>query len=154
MGRGLALFIFTILFSMISFANCAESIGSCEYYQCIEKQENCGAKSYYTNFGLHYCKKYHAEQSNYTERGQEFLINIRTCLQVELERERIRTNELPRCSKVKKFAIRSHKLCYQQYEFCKLPKADRRRIEKAAKKEIIHPQMFLFALWLEKSCLF
>lgn len=154
MGRGLVLFILGVLFSTVSFADCSENVGTCAYYQCVEKQEKCGPNGYYSKFGFHYCKKYQATQDSYTARGQEFLNNIRQCLQEELERERIRANALPRCSKVKKFAVDTHKRCYQQHGFCNLPHADQLRVKLTAKKEIIDPQMFLFAIWLEKSCLF
>lgn len=135
-------------------ANCSEIIGTCKYYRCVEKQESCGPKGYYTKFGLHYCEKYKADEHEYTERGKEFLHGVRNCLQDELERERIRSNALPRCAKVKKFAIATHKFCYQQQGFCNLPVSDRLRVKFTAKKELVDFQMFLFAVWLEKQCLF
>lgn len=133
-------------------SQCSDLIGSCEYYQCLENQENCGEDSYYIEFGLHYCRKYQAKEYKYTEQGKEFLTNIRTCLQEELEREIVRAGELPKCSKVEKFAVETHKTCYRKYDFCGLPDDDRRHVKLAAKKEIFDVKMLKFAIWLEKYC--
>lgn len=153
MGRGLVIFIIGILGVLsLHASDCDMAVGTCEYYQCLEKQENCGQDGYYIEFGLHYCRKYQAEDYKYTERGKEFLDNIRTCLQGELEREIIRAGELPKCSKIKKFAIETHKSCYSENHYCNLPNSDQRHIKLAAKKEIFDFQLLKFALWLEKSC--
>ena len=143
-----------ILFSALgaSASQCSDLIGTCEYYQCLEEQEKCGEDSYYIEFGLHYCRKYQAKEYKYTSQGKEFLSNIRTCLQEELEREIIRAGELPKCSKIEKFAVATHKTCYKQYDFCSLPEDDRRHVKLAAKKEIFDVQMLKFAFWLEKYC--
>ncbi|MES2801478.1 MAG: hypothetical protein V4654_03215 [Bdellovibrionota bacterium] len=153
MGRGFIVFLFGVMGVLSLHASeCAKALGTCEYYQCLEKQENCGKDGYYIKFGVHYCRKYQAEQSEYTARGQEFLDNIRVCLQEELEREHQRAGELPKCSKVKKFAVETHKHCYSENNFCSLPKTDQYHVKLAAKKEIFDFQMLRFAFWLEKSC--
>lgn len=133
-------------------SDCASLLGTCEYYQCIEKQENCGKDSYYLEFGAHYCRKYQAQEHKYTERGKEFLHATRLCLQDELEREYIRAGELPKCSKIKKFASETHKYCYTENKFCNLSVSDQLHIKFAAKKEIFDFQLLKFAFWLEKSC--
>lgn len=153
---GQAFFVFIaglfVVFA-VQAADCSDLIGTCDYYQCVESQEECGSNGYYLKFGKHYCEKYQNDEANYSDKGQEFLFNIRICLQDELERERIRANHLPKCSKVQKFAVGTHKTCYQKYGFCDLPKHDRTRIKLTAKKELIHFQMLLFGFWLEKACL-
>ncbi|MCM2353025.1 MAG: hypothetical protein NDI63_05355 [Pseudobdellovibrio sp.] len=152
---GQAFFVFLIgVFSALTVqaSDCADLVGTCYYYKCIERSEACGKKGYYLEFGEHYCEKYQADQDNYTARGQEFLNHIRSCLQDELERENIRLGHLPVCDKVKKFAVDTHKTCYQEYDFCSLPDADKRRIKLTAKKELFDWQMLKFAFWLEKSC--
>ncbi len=153
MGRGLVIFIIGI-FGVLSLhaSNCAMAVGTCEYYQCLEKQENCGTDGYYIQFGSHYCHKYQVEEYKYTERGKEFLNKIRVCLQDELEREYTRAGELPKCSKIKKFAVETHKHCYTENKFCNLPDSDQRHIKFAAKKEIFDFQLLKFAFWLQKSC--
>lgn len=154
MGRRFFILLLGIGLSLTASAqNCAELMGTCEYYQCVEQQENCGKKGYYIKFGDHYCRKYQMKEYDYTQKGKEFLHNVRLCLQEELERERIRANELPKCSKIEKFAIATHKHCYREYRFCNLPLSDQWHVKLTAKKEIFDPQFFLFALWLEKSCL-
>lgn len=134
-------------------SDCGALVGTCEYYQCLEQREQCGSKGYYLKFGQHYCEKYRNDEANYSEKGREFLSQIRACLQDELEREQIRNNDFPRCDKVEKFAVATHKYCYQKLGFCDLPRKDRRRIKFTAKKELIHFRMLMFGIWLEKSCL-
>ncbi|AZZ37720.1 hypothetical protein CIK05_13240 [Bdellovibrio sp. qaytius] len=153
------LFLFAFSTSLVvnakdipSAQSCAEKIGTCEYYNCLEERESCGSNGYYLKFAAHYCRKYQEKQNKYTDRGQEFLTSIRTCLQDELERERIHSNELPSCSKIENFAIETHKYCYQKSNFCGLPLQDQIRVKLTAKKEIIHIDMIKFGLWLEKSC--
>ena len=133
-------------------SECGDLLGTCEYYQCTEKQEKCGKDGYYTEFGFHYCQKYKKEDYKYTERGKDFLANIRLCLQEELEREITRAGKLPRCSKIKKFAVLTHKRCYTEHKFCELPEADQRHVKLAAKKELFDVQMLKFAFWIEKTC--
>lgn len=153
MGRGLVIFMIGILGVLsLHASDCASLLGTCEYYQCLEKQENCGEDGYYIEFGAHYCRKYQAEESKYTEHGQDFLNNIRVCLQDELEREFQRASEFPKCDDIKKFAVETHKHCYREHHFCDLPNSDQRHVKLAAKKEIFDFQMLKFALWLEKSC--
>ncbi|WP_409478079.1 hypothetical protein [Pseudobdellovibrio sp. HCB154] len=154
MRRVLSIFLLG-MFAVLSVraSDCGALLGTCDYYQCLEMREQCGSDGYYLKFGKHYCEKYQADEANYSEKGREFLANIRTCLQEELEREQIRANEFPRCSKVEKFAVGTHKYCYQQYGFCDLPRKDRRHIKLTAKKELIHFRMLLFGFWLEKACI-
>lgn len=152
---GLRLIVFIIgLLGVLSLhaSECAMAVGTCEYYQCLEKQEGCGKDGYYIEFGAHYCRKYKAEEYKYTERGKEFLNNIRVCLQDELEREFQRASQFPKCSQIKKFAVETHKNCYRENSFCDLPDSDQRHVKLAAKKEILDFQMLKFAFWLEKSC--
>lgn len=138
--------------SRLPASDCAELLGTCEYYQCMEKKEKCGKDGYFVEFGLHYCGKYQKEEYKYTERGKQFLKNVRLCLQDELEREFVRAGKLPKCSKIKKFAIETHKRCYTENKFCELSEADQRHVKLAAKKEILDYQFLKFALWIEKSC--
>lgn len=153
MGQAFFVFLASLFTAFaVQASDCSDLIGTCDYYQCIERSQSCGKKGYYIEFGQHYCEKYQADQINYTKRGQEFLNDIRTCLQDELERENIRTGHLPTCGHIKKFAVETHKTCYEQYGFCSLPDLDQRRIKLTAKKELFDWQMLKFAFWLEKSC--
>lgn len=153
MGQAFFVFIVSVFAALtVQAADCSHLVNSCEYYQCLETQEQCGAKGYYLKFGKHYCEKYQANEAEYSEAGREFLVNIRSCLQDELEREITRANRLPKCDKVEKFAVGTHRYCYQKFGFCNLPSKDRTRVKLTAKKELIHFRMIIFGLWLEKAC--
>lgn len=154
MTKAFLFLVATFLMGALTFASeCSSMLGTCEYYQCLEHTEQCGSKGYYIKFGQHYCEKYQNKQSKYSDQGQEFITQIRLCLEEELEREQVKNNRLPHCEKVQKFAVGTHKYCYRKYDFCSLPQEDRTRIKLTAKKEVIHPQMLLFAFWLEKLCI-
>jgi Stanniocalcin family len=133
-------------------SSCSYAVGICEYYMCLESHENCGPNGYYLDFGLHYCNKYKSNESFYTTQGQDFLVNIRTCLQEELEREQIRTGQFPMCSEVKKIAVDTHKYCYEKYNFCELPTEDQINVKLSAASAIFDLDILKFAFWLEKSC--
>lgn len=153
MVRGFIVFIISLFGVLSSHAvDCSGLLGTCQYYQCLEIQEKCGKDGYYLEFGAKYCRKYQADHNEYTERGREFLVHIRECLQDELDREIHRAGELPKCSKVKNFAVETHKSCYSQYRFCDLPDSDKLRIKLTAKYELLDFQLLKFAFWLEKSC--
>lgn len=157
MKRGMisviALFILSVLNPFKAYATvCSNQLGTCDYYQCLEKQEKCGKKGYYVDFAEKYCLKYQKEQSEYTKSGQEFLNHIRLCLQQKLETTVVQNEKRPGCKEIKKIAIATHKECYNQYKFCELPESDQRKIKFTAKKEVLDFQVLKFAIWLEKAC--
>jgi hypothetical protein len=44
-----------------SATDCAPLIGTCEYYQCVERQLlSCGQTGYTMGYGYYYCKKFEA----------------------------------------------------------------------------------------------
>lgn len=146
-------FILNSAFVQAQDISCANSIGDCSYYQCVEQQEKCGSKGYYHKFAYHYCVKYKNDTDEYSQLGQIFLNNIRQCLQEELEIEKAKRGKMPSCSNVKSFAVGTHEACYEKYRFCELSYMDKFRIKYTAKKEIFDFDMLKFAFHLEKMCL-
>lgn len=144
------LFFTTLAISVVSTANtnCSQYIGTCDYYSCLESYNKCGDKGYYLNFGLHYCKKYVQSEAEYSDNGQTFLNNIRSCLQEKLEEQNI----LPDCSHIKEFAVNTHKQCYEENNYCKLSFFDKLRVQFIAKKEIFDKNFSQFAVYLNQLC--
>lgn len=98
--------------------NCEELIGSCEYYLCQEKRNNCGAKGYFLNFGYQYCsdsiKRLSLEVSS---RGKDWLETTATCLQKEIQSMNV---DQMSCGDIKSAAIKGHDKCYSEISFCSL----------------------------------
>lgn len=142
--------LFLSFFSLFTQADtgCADYIGTCDYYRCIEKSQSCGADGYYQHFGLHYCEKYQAKAGKYNQNGQEFLTHIRTCLQEKLEQ----LNGLPACGEIKKVAIKTHEDCYRENNFCELTIVDQLRIKWMAKREFFDKDFGQFAQFLNELC--
>lgn len=98
--------------------NCEELIGSCDYYLCQEKKNNCGAKGYFLSFGYQYCsdslKRLALEIS---PKGQEWLKSTATCLQKEIQAMDVESKS---CKEIKRAAIKGHDKCYSEINFCSL----------------------------------
>lgn len=98
--------------------NCAELIGSCDYYLCQEKKNNCGASGYFLAFGYQYCSdslKRLADEVS--PRGKRWLVTTATCLQKEIQ-DMDTSNKS--CKEIKRAAIRGHDKCYSEISFCSL----------------------------------
>lgn len=98
--------------------NCEELIGSCDYYLCQEKKNNCGARGYFLGFGYQYCsdslKRLVDEVS---PRGKQWLKTTATCLQKEIQAMDL---ENISCKEMKRAAIKGHDKCYSEISFCSL----------------------------------
>lgn len=138
------------LFTLQTSANtfCSDKIGTCDYYSCLEEKNQCGNQGYYLNFGKYYCEKYSSQANYYSESGQTFLQNIRRCLQEKLEE----VNQLPSCIDIKNMAIRTHKQCYTENNYCALPAGDKFRVKLTAVLEIFDADFVKFAKFLQGHC--
>lgn len=108
--------------------NCAELIGSCDYYLCQEKNKNCGAKGYFLGFGYQYCsdslKRLALEVSR---RGKKWLETTATCLQQEIQAMDVESKS---CKEIKRAAIKGHDKCYSEISFCSLSFGEIKKILK------------------------
>ena len=120
---------FIILFSLLGIEltyasevlnsdDCAELIGSCDYYLCQEKNRPCGSKGYFLAFGYRYCSD-SLERLAYevSPKGKEWLSVTATCLQREIQAMDLENKS---CKEIKKAAIKSHDKCYSEISFCSL----------------------------------
>lgn len=98
--------------------SCEDLIGTCDYYLCKEKNNNCGSKGYFINFGYQYCSKSLKKLSpKMTASGQLWLKETAICLQQQIED--LDVNNMS-CKQIKKAAIKGHDKCYTEYNFCSL----------------------------------
>ncbi len=110
---------------------CANLIGSCEYYSCIEANRlSCGASGYALGYGKAYCERFSAidfkdartpfGEALFPASGNVWRDNVRQCLQQSLEAF-FATDASKTCGTVRAFAFNSHPECYTQSpSFCDL----------------------------------
>ncbi|KAK3577215.1 hypothetical protein CHS0354_030485 [Potamilus streckersoni] len=56
------------------------NIGSCEFYDCLERRFPCGENSYNVKFGKHFCSKIARHIHLFTPAGQRFMNETNVCL--------------------------------------------------------------------------
>jgi hypothetical protein len=111
-----------------TLASCSDYIelgdcGSCAYYACrdAERPEPCGEEGYYLGFVGRYCTLFSvATVPRLSSRGQEWIADVRTCLQESMEYV---GNDVS-CSEVKRRGYDAHPGCYVDTGFCELPLSD------------------------------
>lgn len=98
--------------------NCAELIGSCDYYLCQEKKNPCGSEGYFLDFGYQYCSDSLKRLSNEVSPKAKLWLNATaTCLQREIQGMDVESKS---CSQIKRAAIKGHDKCYSEISFCSL----------------------------------
>lgn len=133
-------FIFLVGFVRPAVAGtaCQDRVGRCSYYSCLAKTLNCRSSNYIISFGEKYCKKFDQRQNWFSSRGQRFLNNIRSCLQVNLEKE----SEILSCRNSKTLAAQHHVECYRENKFCELRLSDQLLIVDTIIKPVIVDPVF------------
>jgi hypothetical protein len=91
---------------------------ACAFYACKHDEKPC---PYYSDFGLHYCKKYYRVDFKHPSFGPR----TRQCLQEQLRDAR---TALLSCGPIQELALASHEKCYVDSGFCELGDRDRGRI--------------------------
>jgi len=122
---------------------------NCEYYLCEETRRSCGQNGYLVSFGHRYCQKFlDTNEKKFTDEGQQWLSEVRTCLQ-----ERLR--EIPEklsCRDLKRRAFAQHVPCYIETGYCHLPRKDRRRIQLLLMNAIFKKGIVENALKVMSAC--
>jgi hypothetical protein len=110
---------------------CADLIGSCAYYECIDQERlSCGEDGYALGYGKKYCERFSAMDFKdnpppfsgdlYPAKGNEWRDNVRSCLQESMEAW-FASDEEKDCSALRAFAFDSHPACYtERPSFCEL----------------------------------
>ncbi|OZJ06316.1 hypothetical protein BZG36_00725 [Bifiguratus adelaidae] len=102
-------------------STCTPSLTSCDFYSCLEDQYHCGPNGYPIGYGLKYCEKYTANADKFSTQGQQWIDNVRLCLQQDLLKD---ANCNSNCTAVNDDAFASHAGCYIQSGLCSLPPTD------------------------------
>ena len=147
-------FLFFLLLNLLpaiparaDIEDCQVSSRSCEFYTCMENQLACGKKGYFRSFGQPYCKKYLENQSTFSSAAQNWLEDVRQCLQERL----IETSLKYACPQIHKAAIQSHIGCYVDTGFCELRYRDQYQVAWHLKGALRSPLVWQEALQLNKA---
>lgn len=144
-------FFFTlILFALTASAeDCAQYIGSCQYYLCREKEHACGNKGYYLGFAYKYCRESKTKLVRHmSEDGKAWSQRVALCLQNSVEQIPYDDN----CTDAKQTAYREHSRCYLDSGYCDLNKKDQLNVLWFVKQELYQPQVLKQGLSILNEC--
>lgn len=113
------LLLFISISGFLGFAEasvCAEEVGSCSYYTCKSKALSCSPTDYPIKMGKHYCDKFSAYEKSMSTQGKKFVTNLRSCLQLEMEK----LGDSLNCNNSYTFSKEHHVRCYLENGFCHL----------------------------------
>lgn len=145
----LALVLFLFSYSALAADSiCADHLNDCEYYTCVAVSKNCSSRSYPTRFARRYCLRYDARNERFSQRGQEWINNVRSCLIHEMNTY---VDDLT-CGELKKRAFKDHVPCYIESGFCSLSNRDRKQILKTIWPSLKSFQVVLSGIETYKSC--
>eukprot|EP01084_Bolivina_argentea_P239018 401654_1 len=83
---------------------------SCIWYNdCLERYSFCGLEGYAIGYGLHFCTKYTQNAPKFTSLGQQWINQVKQCLQLELVSV---YDTIFDCSAILEYACDSHPNCY------------------------------------------
>ena len=93
--------------------SCYNPDGSCSWYiECLQKRHYClDTDEYAITYGLKYCKMFEDSIQKFSSRAQNWLKNVKKCLQIELVAS-IKEYSRSNCSEIKRVAFISHTSCY------------------------------------------
>lgn len=111
--------------------DCANLVGSCDYYACVDQNRlSCGGQGYALGYGKKYCEKFSAIDfpeakttlgaDIFPGNGNVWRDNVRSCLQVNMEAW-FAGDAKKDCGSLRAFAFNSHPDCYTAGpSFCEL----------------------------------
>jgi hypothetical protein len=107
--------------------NCADLVGSCDFYLCRERKNPCGDAGYYKGYGHKYCDRFSkVTRPKMSPVGQDWLDCTLNCLQQHISGN---VPENTPCDQVRTSAFSSHAGCYVKCGVCLLPPNDMTRLE-------------------------
>ena len=90
----------------------------CSFYECFDRNVNCGPDGYPLGYGLRYCSKFLKHLASFPDEGKKWITNTLICLKTALKQTYDENNES--CDSIKSIAFNSHPVCYVQSGFCEL----------------------------------
>ena len=149
----LSLLLAVFLYSISGFSSvCADAVGSCDFYQCLDQTFPCGDKGYALHFGHKFCTKSDTQLFNrmQTEQGKQWVLDTMKCLQQALS-ERLDIEALS-CQKIQDIGYQTHMNCYIQSGYCELPGQDKKEIIKLLKFQLLKPKNIIQGIHLLQAC--
>ena len=85
---------------------------SCNWYlNCLNTNFNCGSEGYAVAYGYYFCNKYDENYEEFSDRGKQWVNNVKSCLQNALLPP-INDPSSYDCDTLKDYAFDSHPKCY------------------------------------------
>lgn len=91
--------------------DCSHTIGSCDYYLCVENYKNCGISGYLLEYGSKMCNRYNEMSHLLSSDGIKWKDGVMICLQVELDNF-LTKKPNSTCKAIENTAFKSHAGCY------------------------------------------
>ncbi len=122
-----------VLPTVAGASECASLIGTCDYYQCVEREVlRCGETGYTMGYGYYYCKKFEAvrprsfltphEKELFPVEWPAWLAKTARCLHSAVDEYLSSVPQEGSCEDLREVAFASHANCYTSEEsFCFLP---------------------------------
>lgn len=142
--------LFLLAFSALASGpeSCANRTSDCEYYTCVAAARHCQGGSYPLQFGRRYCLRYEARKHRFSQEGQAWINDVRSCLIREM-------NTYPAdltCGDLKTRAFGDHVPCYLESGYCELSARDKRQVFKAIWPSLKNIQVILAGIKTNKAC--
>lgn len=139
----------TVLASFAAMASsCLPSDQSCDFYACKEREQACGKRGYWQNFGYPYCQKFLKDEARFSPRSQIWLQDVRYCLQERIQEVAEGTS----CKDLHTMAMDSHVSCYVDTGFCDLKYMEQVRIYWYLKGALRSADTWREAYLLKQAC--
>lgn len=105
----------------LSCPTCTPSGDTCDFYECLESEYQCGPSGYPMGYGHQFCSRFDSTASEFSTQGKVWIHDVRLCLQEALVPEDDCSSS---CSAVHDDAFASHSGCYISAGLCDLPISD------------------------------
>ena len=145
--------LFIYFYTSTGFSSvCAEAVGSCDFYQCLESVNPCGDQGYAVHFGYKFCTKSENQLLSKMpdDQGRRWVLDTMKCLQQALS-DQLDPSEIS-CQKIKKTGYATHLECYIQSGYCELPGQDKKEIIKLLKFQLLKPKNIIQGIHLLQAC--
>ena len=121
--RKASIILFLLIVTSVYTQVCVDTVTehNCDFYtKCLENKFQCGATGYPIGYGFKYCSKFLEFQSEFPQKGREWIDGTLLCLKQALVQFTTKSTDPKICNNILQTAFDSHPNCYVQAGFCEL----------------------------------
>jgi len=145
--------IFTLFLSVFAAkalaTNCQPNHHSCDFYQCLENQVQCGKSGYPLAFGKRYCQAYMNREAGVSVRLGRWYQKVRYCLQESLIDA---DHEFNSCQELRAGSLHKHVQCYLESGYCDLSMGEKMQIAEVVGLNLFKKAIISVAIQVEAVC--